>query len=396
MSYITNQTVSLAQSSQLDSYSRLRTTEIDTIFDSPLKYHDEGLLWDTVLNGSATSVYNLTETLLDMGVTGTGDSVIRQSKEYFQLQSGKSHQGLVGFVFGIDNTNVTKKVGFYDNSDGFYLQYVNGQASFVERTSVSGTTVETAIPRNEWLDPMDGTGRSGINIDFTKSQVLSFDISFTGFGRVRAGVLIDGEVHNFVELEKANTTYTNGFSTPSLPIRYELTSGGGSATMKQQASCVLVEGRNEPRGIVRTVDTGNTAVSIADGVGSAVISVRLKSEYRKAKILPESFQIMHTSGNSSVKYEIFFYCDVTGGTWSSVDPQSIAEVNYSATSHSGGVKVASGYLPSKSSMPVNEEFNSILTLTGNYDGSTHTMTIVLTGLGNSAPAYASLSFKEIY
>lgn len=396
MSFITNQLVTLENNVQVDSFNRLRTTEVNTLFDSPLKYHDESFLWDTVLTGTATSTYNLTERILDMTVSTNGDSVIRQTKEYFQLQTGKSHQGFVGCVFGPDNTNVTKKVGFFDDQDGFYLQYQNGTPSLVVRSSVTGAMTEIVIPQNLWDDRLDGTGASGITADFTKSQVLSFDISYTGFGRVRIGVLIGGKIRVCLSIEKANTSTTNGFSTPSLPVRYEIISTGGVSGMKQQASCVLIEGRKQSRGVVRAVDTGLNAITVSDAVALPVIAIRLRPENRKAKIVPQSFQILHTSGNSSIKYEVFIMGSVTGGSWGPIEAQSITEVNTTGTAHTGGQKIASGYLPAKAPVPINETFDSILSLTGNYDGTTHILAIVLTGLGNSAPTYSTLSFKEIY
>lgn len=396
MSFITNQFVTFDNNPQLDSYGRLRTTEINTVFDSPLKYHDESLLWDTILTGSGTTNFNNVETILDMTVAGSGDSVIRQTKEYFQLQTGKSHQGFLGCVFGSNSTNLTKKAGFFDNEDGFYIQNDNGAISVVVRTSITGTMQETVIPQSAWDDPMDGTGDSGISLDFSKSQIFAFDISYTGFGRVRFGVLLNGHVHVFMKIEKANSSSTNGFSTPSLPVRYELISTGGADTMKQQASCVLIEGRQRVRGIIRAADTGNTPVTAPSGSSIPALAIRLQSQYRKSKLIPIHIDVLHTSTNSSLKYEIYMFSDVTGGTWTALNNQSLAEVNTTPTSFSGGVKIGSGFLPAKATTPVGADFDSILSLTGNYDGTTHALVVVLTGIGNSTPCYASVTFKEVY
>ena len=396
MSYITNQSVSLASGNQLDSYSRLRTSEVGTIFDSPMKYNDESLFWNTVINGAGTSVYNSLETILDLGVSGNGDSVIRQTKEYFQLQNGKSHQGFVGCVFGPNQADSTKKVGFYDNDDGFYIQNENGNIAIVLRTSISGSMTETVVPQANWNDPMDGTGPSGLTLDFTKSQVFAFDISFTGFGRVRIGALIKGQVQIFHEFENANVSSTNGFSTPSLPIRYELISSGGVASMKQQASCILIEGLKENRGVSRTVDTGVDAIEVEKNIPKPIIALRLKSQYRKAKIIPTTFSILHTSRTSALKYDVYLLADVTGGTWLSVGPDSIAEYNITASSASGGIRVASGVIPEKTTSAVFDTFENILSLNGNYDGTTDILVIVLTTLNRNIPAHATLTFKEVY
>ena len=49
-------------------------------------------------------------------------------------------------------------------------------ASFVLRSSTSGAPVEREVQQSEWnIDPFDGTGPSGITLDFTCTQILLID-----------------------------------------------------------------------------------------------------------------------------------------------------------------------------------------------------------------------------
>jgi len=207
MSYIFNDAIQYKNTQQLDSFGRLRTSEVSTLFDSPLKHHGERYIWNTIETNGGTGTYSTTETLYLLSVTSTGDKVIRQTKQYFQLQNGKSHVGFMGVVFD-GSTGITQRAGVYDAENGFYIKHDGTGVSLVIRSKASGTVQEATIPQSSWnMDVMDGNGISGINIDFTKMQIICFDMSYTGAGGIRFGFLVDGAIY----IMPINTVYT----TPS-------------------------------------------------------------------------------------------------------------------------------------------------------------------------------------
>ena len=56
------------------------------------------------------------------------------------------------------------------------------------RTYTSGIATEKRIPQSQWnVDKCDGTGVSGFNIDFTKTQLSFIDFQWLGVGRVLCG-----------------------------------------------------------------------------------------------------------------------------------------------------------------------------------------------------------------
>ena len=189
MSYTFNNEIKFERNEQLDSFGRLRVSDLTTYFDSPLKHHEEIYIWDTETTGGATSTYSSTETMLINSVSNDGDSVKRQTKEYFQLQNGKSHVGFIGVVMGSAQTGVTKNCGLYDSGNGFiFRQKDDGTYSLIVRTSITGSPVETEINQSQWnIDTLDGNGKSNINVDFTKLQVLCLDLSYSGNGSLRFG-----------------------------------------------------------------------------------------------------------------------------------------------------------------------------------------------------------------
>lgn len=399
MSFIFDNEIKFERNEQLDAFGRLRTSNLNTYFDSPLKHHEEIYIWDTLTSGNGAWNYSFAENMLSASVVGNGDRVLRQTKEYFQLQNGKSHFGFVGTVLGTTSTGVTKNVGVFDDENGFMIrQSGDGNVHFVVRSSASGTAQDFSVPQTSWnIDTLDGNGPSGINVDFEKLQILAFDMSYSGNGSVRFGVMIDNRIIYAHKSSSFNLYNVNNFTTPSLPISYEIESTSGSSTLKQQSCCIMVEGNYEERGVQRSVNTGLTAINVGS-TPVPILSVRLKTQYRKAVIIPESYTILQTSTNTTLYYAVYMFTSLTNPSW--VDSQSntncIAQVDKAATAFSGGIMIDSGYLPAKATGNVSERFNNILRLAGNIAGSTDIITLVVAGVGGSVPCFASLNYYEVY
>jgi hypothetical protein len=54
--------------------------------------------------------------------------------------------------------------------------------------ALASKTIDTRVPRSQWLDPLDGTGPSGYILDLTKMQMWYIDYSWYGAGFSRFGL----------------------------------------------------------------------------------------------------------------------------------------------------------------------------------------------------------------
>ena len=75
--------------SSADAFGRLRVSEPYTNFDTKFLYDKVPLLWDESVIGG-TSTHDATNACIDMSVTASCHSVIRQTKSRFNYKSGKS------------------------------------------------------------------------------------------------------------------------------------------------------------------------------------------------------------------------------------------------------------------------------------------------------------------
>lgn len=85
-------------------------------------------------------------------------------------------------------------------------------------------TVDTRIPQEDWsIDPCDGTGVTGYNLDLSKIQMVYMDYSWYGAGKIRFGFKTsDGQVQYVHEFVHNNSLFESYFRSGNLPGRYEV------------------------------------------------------------------------------------------------------------------------------------------------------------------------------
>ena len=94
------------------------------------------------------------------------------------------------------------------------------------RTGMIATlTEDTRVPQENWnIDPCDGTGPTGYNLDLSKIQMAYMDYSWYGAGKIRFGFkTTEGQVQYVHEFVHNNQKYESYFRSGNLPARYEVT-----------------------------------------------------------------------------------------------------------------------------------------------------------------------------
>lgn len=94
------------------------------------------------------------------------------------------------------------------------------------KTGIIATlTIDTRVPQEDWsIDPCDGTGPTGYNLDLSKIQMVYMDYSWYGAGKIRFGFkTTEGQVKYVHEFTHNNNLYESYFRSGNLPARYEVT-----------------------------------------------------------------------------------------------------------------------------------------------------------------------------
>ena len=397
--------ISYSNSPNIDAFGRLRVSTPFTLFDSSHRFADNGL-WSTATATSGTATFNTAQGLVDLAVTAaSGSEVVRETTKIFSYQPGKSLLVLSTFVMSAAKTNLRQRVGYYGAANGYYLEQNDSTVSFVERSSVSGSLVDTPVAQASWnVDPLNGSGPSGITLDLTKAQILFMDLEWLGVGTVRIGFVIDGNFYVCHKFQHANIIASTYITTASLPLRYEITNTAatsGASTLKQICSTVLSEGGYELRGSQQAVGTPITSPKTLTTAGTfyPIVSIRLKSTRLDAVVLATAISVI---GNTAANYnwQVVNSGTTTGGSWVSAGTNSSVEYNLTGSSFTGGRILASGFFTATANTSVSVDilraalFNNQLERDG-LTGTPNEFTVILAAGTNNETAFVSMDWEEI-
>lgn len=332
----------------VDAFGRARSSQPFTLFDSFHRYQDNGKISEEAVGGS--SAHDLNAGLIQCTIdTNAGSHIYRESSRVFAYQPGKSLQILQTYIWSPHKTGLRQRYGYFDASNGVFLEQTDQGLCWVERSTSTGTLTETRVYQSDWnYDKMDGTGVSRLTLDMTKAQIQFLDIEWLGLGSVRCGFVINGKfilAHTFHHANIITSTY---MATACLPVRAEIENviaTSSYSTMKIVCSTVISEGGYELRG--RSLSQGhpiNAPRALATpNTTYPIFSMRLKSNRLGAVVDPKTFGLA-VGAAANFKYFIIGGCTSSGGTWVSAGTDSSVEYNLAPTSYTGGRILDSGYI----------------------------------------------------
>lgn len=335
-------------SASMDAFGRMRVSNPFTLFDGALRYRDDEFRWNQVDTGAGTSIFLPNESTMLMTVSGNGDSAVRQSKQVFSYQPGKSLLTMATFVMNTPTAGLRQRVGYFGAQNGVYFEVDGTDINLVIRKYTSGAVDDTTekIPRSQWNgDRMDGQGGqhniSGVTLDVTKSHIFWCDVEWLGVGSVRCGFVINGQFIVCHIFHHANIFDKVYMTTASLPVRYELTSTGAAGTMRAICSTVISEGGYSNRSQSRAIGTGLTGKNLATTEYRPLVCIRLKSANIDSIVVPTKFDLYGLQ-LAAFGYRVILNPTLTNASWTSAGSNSSVEYDLSATALTGGTVIDQG------------------------------------------------------
>ena len=398
--------VGLADGANLDAFSRLRVSEPSGLFASQAQYDAEPLLYEGGATGDGTApAHNANTRMVALATAGTGTSFL-QSYEYIPYQPGKSQLVIVTGLFGAGVAGAVVDTGIFDAANGFFMRQ-NGASGMqlVRRTSTSGSVVDEVVEQADWSeDPFDGTGPSGVTLDPTKVHIIAFDAQFLGMGRCRVWLDVDGlllPVHQFLH---ANILAVPYMQSLTLPIQTLVTSTAATKTAFFKCAAVSSEG-GFADDLGYAFSTPEGLVTAASGARTAILSMRPKTTFNalvnRIRLRVNEVAIVVT-GSNPILWEL-----CVGSTWSVAptfgDVSASSSAEYSTapgTLAAAGLVVASGYVAASNQTKNSQapQITSRYPITLDRAGAVRangTLTLVITGLGQTSATRAMFNFSEV-
>lgn len=369
-----------------DAFGRLRTSVPFTLLDIT---HSQGVNniqeTESVVGGASSSHH--TDAGVTLDVFSSGDHITRQSRARAIPPPGKSVLVLItGMLNGGDNPGTsTSRIGYYDNSNGFYVEYSSQQVFVGFRSSVTGSPVDTKVAQEFW------NGSSNITIDMSVVHVFFFDFQWLGVGLVKVGVIVNGKP------QLLHVFRTTSIQYASLPTRYELESSGGAASSKFFASTVISEGGYVKPGIQQSAHSGVSPRSMVKNVRTPVFTCKLKAG-SMANVRINVINVLRV-GKYDGLWEIFIFRDpasvLTSPNFVSASDHVECDFEASGVDTTSGVLLASGYYSGNSTDSTkidDDEVNAMIA--NNISDVSDLLVMTYTAISGSDDIYVSASWKE--
>jgi hypothetical protein len=389
----------------VDSFGRQRMSNPEMIFNNKQIFDNQPLYWNDVeVSGSGTSTNysaNTASTTLSVSANTAGKRV-RQTYMRFNYQPSKSQ---LIFMTGVlkksgGGTGVVSRMGIFDDNNGIFLQRNGNSVSFVVRSSTSGSPSDSnSVTQANWnIDKMDGSGLSGITLDFSKSQILIIDFEWLGVGSVRVGFVVDGSVFYCHQFNHANLISGVYMSTPNLPIRYEIENSGSGVASSIECICsaVISEGGKEDLATNLYISTGNSAITGTKNQNNAILGIRLKSAYAGCTVDIVNLAVLMASADI-YEWSLVLNPNIAGTfTYSDITNSALqyAIGNGSTNIASGGTIVAGGYGNSKSEI-TGDQLKNLIKLGSSLSGVMDILVLCIYPLGaNNVNCYAGINYRQ--
>jgi hypothetical protein len=386
-----------------DLFGRLKVSNPYTLFDSTHRYSQDGDFDDVVIGSGSTVGIITTQSTVTLGIgTTAGCSIVRESKRVFSYQPGKALQTMQTFVLNPAKQNLVQRVGYASSENGIMLELNGSQVNIIKRTAISGIGTTITVPQSQWnQDPLDGTGVSGINLDFTKAQLMFTEYEWLGVGCARVGFVNEnGSFHIAHIFNHANTLDTTYITTASLPVRYEIMNVGvttSSSTMKQICVSIQSNGGYEKK-TSENIVIKSTAVT---GVGQTfvpIVSIRLAPGREDAIILPSQFQALPLSNNINYVIVLLKNPTLVGAAFGASQSPNVY-YDTSATSLSGGIIVNIRYVTGSNqaggALSVEQQYNWDLQLGRTQAKVSDIYTLAARTISGSGDIIGSMGFYDL-
>lgn len=422
----------------LDAFGKFRVSYPNTLLDLRVPGQDASGIGTTGATGYMTNEIQIcngftggtagstgykicNNSQMDIFVNNSG-TYTNQSRKYCTYQPGKS---LLIMMSGImdssavlvegssGNTNgIKSRLGYYDGYNGLYYEYTaSGGGTGTCSVNIKKKEIVVAnISQSSWnIDKMDGSGISGLKLDWTKAQLFVMDLEWLGVGRIRFGFYAYGKIQYCHIITNINSINMGPYTfNINLPIRCELEGiSGGTGCMIQMCSTVISEGGYTPLGRPFTQSVSTTpAGGTAENYLLYLRGGNTKGNYYHQQILPIDLTFASNNVNDAGILTITMFLPPITSTisdWTDVNTNySVCQYGKTGTiSSPTGIILYQTAVSGRGSVNfsgLGEIFNDIMQITSDISNNSSIMAVSINGnfSGGSNKVYCTLSWSEIY
>ncbi len=264
------------------------------------------IFWTQYITTGGSGIFSKNESAYILTSANTGVAATFTKRRF---NGGKSGRLLVKNTFQCNrDTGAEYFVGFFDldNYDSPVIDGTirNGVCLVINDITMSiriynqGVIVK-AIPQREWDDELNGTGASGLAIDFKKIVQIGIMMDSISVLGIEFFIYKAGKSYKFhcIDWEELNLS-TPFVRTTALPPAFLIDSVGAAGELKIYETSVQSIGRFMDVGLPFTV-ASVAGSQILSGQTEVLLGIRLKSDSYNAEVLVEAFSVIVTSSGNA-------------------------------------------------------------------------------------------------
>ena len=336
-------------SPQFDAFGKMQISQATIVSEHILQYGIHADAFTDTVVGTASIVHqpNHSGALLSVDAA-SGDQIERIQNAYNRYQAGKSQLVELTCACGDSGkANNVREWGYADADDGLLFRLDGTTLQVVQRSSVTGSVVETVIDQANWNgDKLDGSGPSAMNLDVTMDNIYWIDFQWLGGGRVRMGAIApDGSRVVGHTFENANANALPYMRTGTLPMYWNNENTGataGTSELKVWCGVVKTEGSFNPQydkfsstSPVTTISSTTTFTPIFSGRAAQTFN----GLDNRIWGLPYHLELIAGAADP-LEIQLVKNTSLTGAAFGAVGGNSMMEIDTAATASTGGEVVA--------------------------------------------------------
>ena len=411
MSYVEDVNTVRQDTAESDAFGRLRTSQLNSQLDLKQLHDNLPLFYSQYISGNGTITHSEDEAHSELASLSSPAVVMLQTKQRANYASGKSQEILMTFNDFALETNAVKRVGYfthldstagYDTDlDGLWLESDGANSVVSINVYKTGTQIESTAQASWNLDPLDGTGESGLTWDWDGNTIFFLDFEWLGIGRIRWGVVHDGIVIYFHESNFSQASTGVYMSTPNQPIRATLRqTGAGTASFNFICSTVGSEGAINKLGKILSDNLGTSIIN-ANSTSNVYALLGISLQSAKADTLVDllDFSVLATTNDNQL-IQIWLNPTVAGTfTYNNVTNSAVAIAKgdtgggASTTTVTGGTLLYSQYVSSQTATPINLE--NAIRLGMDIDFTTDKIVLTTRPLTTNSDVTGSITWREL-
>jgi hypothetical protein len=337
---------------QHTSKNRVKVSTYEITDFGSFTYSKDEDIWDEAITGTASSTHDpyIGKVKLEVGGTA-GDEIVRQTRRIQRYIPGRQNEVSMTVLFSDPTAGIRRRFGLFDSLNGAYFEDGGDDSYYVAvRRNTESGPVERRVARANWnIDPLDGTGPSGITADPQAIQHMVIEYEWYGAGMVEFKFIINNNAYPVHQFRTGNVEEYSWSSTAALPVRIELTNVTGTPgthTFLQGSHSFATEARTELLGRQHSVASPLTGYTLSEkNTFYPLVAIRLKADRLNGVVIPDEFAGA-TLDNTSIFVRVIEGAIVTGGEWISFSPASPVEYNLTATGFTNGNILGTNFINS--------------------------------------------------